>query len=44
MKSKETKRTEAIARAKKYTYANSRAKRRGISEETWRAANERIWA
>ena len=40
MKSKTIKRNEALARAKSYSYDNSKAKRKGISEEEWKKANQ----
>jgi len=40
MKSQYQKRREAVARAKKYSYNQSRAKRRGVSLDKWKEANE----
>lgn len=40
MKSKQEKRAEAIERIKSYTYGNSKAKRRGVSEEQWEAERQ----
>ena len=43
MKSKETKRKEALDRAVHYTWENSRAKRRGtMTQEQWEARRAEI--
>lgn len=39
MKSKIVKQREAFERAKKYSYDNSRAKRKGVSKAEWEAKN-----
>lgn len=40
MKSKNQKRREAIIRINNYSYANSKAKRKGVSQANWETARE----
>ena len=40
MKSKAQKRKEALERAEKATYGNSKAKRNGVSKEQWTENNQ----
>ena len=36
VRTKAQRRAQAIAQAKEYTYANSKAARKGVSEEKWK--------
>ena len=36
VRTKAQRRTQAIAQAKEYTFANSKAARKGVSEEKWK--------